>query len=478
MAETLKDKTAKGLFWGGISTVSQQVLNLFFGIFLARILNAEDYGMVGMLAIFSAIASSIQESGFTAALTNKRDATHQDYNAVFWFSTLTGSTLYIILFFCAPLIGRFFHTPQLIPLARFLFLGFLIASTGIAHNAILFKNLKVKEKAKIDITALIVSGTAGVLMALNGLSYWGIAAQSVLYISSITVLRWHFSPWRPTFNFNFAPIREMLPFSIKLFLTNIVNQVNANIFSVLLGRFYSKSDVGYYAQGNKWMIMGQSVVYGMVANVAQPIFSQINDDPERQIRVFRKIFRFTVCIALPAMTGLAFIAQEFITLAIGAKWLPAVPILQILCLAGFSWILINLYSQVAISKGRSNLYFWCNLLFGAAQILIAFFMLRWGILRMVFANALGYVLLLVVWQCILKRLIGLRHREVLRDLLPYLVINFMVFLVAYLLTAPIESEVLSLVCKVLLVVIFYIGALWKFNSVVFKEIVTHLKKMF
>ena len=105
MSESLKEKTAKGLFWGGFSNGIQQLLNLFFGIFLARLLNADDYGMVGMLTIFIAVAGTLQESGFTNALTNKREVTHKDYNAVFWFSTLTGITMYILLFLSAPRIS-------------------------------------------------------------------------------------------------------------------------------------------------------------------------------------------------------------------------------------------------------------------------------------------------------------------------------------------------------------------------------------
>ena len=138
MAEqSLKEKTARGLFWGGLSNGVQQLLNLFFGIFLARILNAEDYGMVGMLSIFSLIAGSLQESGFTAALANKKEISHKDYNAVFWFSTGLSACLYLILFFCAPLIARFYHTPELAALARYSFLGFFVASLGIAHSAYL-----------------------------------------------------------------------------------------------------------------------------------------------------------------------------------------------------------------------------------------------------------------------------------------------------------------------------------------------------
>ena len=143
MAEqSLKEKTAKGLFWGGFSNGIQQLLNLLFGIIITRMLDSTDYGMIGMLAIFTAVANSIQESGFTAALANKQTFRHEDYNAVFWFSFLMGASLYLLLFFCAPFIAAFYKTPQLIPLSRFLFLGFLISSCGTAHNAVLFGERK------------------------------------------------------------------------------------------------------------------------------------------------------------------------------------------------------------------------------------------------------------------------------------------------------------------------------------------------
>ena len=162
MAEqTLKEKTAKGLFWGGLSNGVQQILNALFGLVLARVLDASDYGMVGMLAIFSAIASTIQESGFTAALTNQKKIKHKDYNAVFWFSSLTGVLFYLVLFFCAPLIAKFYDKPELIGLSRIAFLGFLFGGFGIASNAYLFKTLMIKERAKIDIVSLICSGLIG-----------------------------------------------------------------------------------------------------------------------------------------------------------------------------------------------------------------------------------------------------------------------------------------------------------------------------
>ena len=181
--QSLKEKTAKGLFWGGFSNGIQQLLNLLFGIFLARLLTPSDYGMVGMLAIFSLIASSIQESGFTAALVNKKEVTHNDYNAVFWFNAAISLSLYLLLFLCAPLIADFYDTPELTPLARYSFIGFFIASLGISHSAYLLRNLMVKQRALSSVIGLTVSGITGVTLAYFGFSYWGIATQSIVYVT-------------------------------------------------------------------------------------------------------------------------------------------------------------------------------------------------------------------------------------------------------------------------------------------------------
>jgi hypothetical protein len=262
--QSLKDKTAKGLFWGGFSNGIQQLLNLVFGIFIARLLTPSDYGMVGMLAIFSLIAGSIQESGFTAALVNKKEVTHKDYNAVFWFNIITSLCLYLVLFLCAPLIAYFYKVPELTPLARYSFTGFFIASLGISHSAYLKRNLMVKQQAMSSVIGLTVSGIAGVTLAYLGFSYWGYATQSIVYVAVNTACYWHFTRWRPTLQFSLAPIKEMFGFSGKLLITNIFNHINNNLFSVILGKYYSKIEVGYYNQSNKWCGMGQQFILGMI----------------------------------------------------------------------------------------------------------------------------------------------------------------------------------------------------------------------
>lgn len=471
---TLKGKTAKGLFWGGMSNGVQQLLNLFFGIFLARILNAEDYGMVGMLTIFTVIAGSLQESGFTNALVNKKDASHKDFNAVFWFSTLLGITLYIILFFCAPLIAQFYHKPELTPLARFLFLGFLMSSTATAHNAVLFKRLMVKQKAIAQICGLTISGIVGVTMAFNGMAYWGIATQSVVNIIVTNALFWFFSPWRPTFSIDLKPLKKMFGFSSKILVTNIFIQANNNIFSVLLGRLFSTAEVGYYTQANKWDNMGYSLIGNMVNGVAQPVLTAVSDDQSRQRNVFRKMLRFTSFISFPAMFGLALVAHELIVIAVTDKWLPCVTILQWLCIWGAFFPITALYTNLIISKGRSNIYMWNTIALGIIQLAALLFVHSYGIQAMITVFVLINVGWLFIWQYFVWKLLGLTLMKALKDILPFTIFAFTTMVATYFITLSISNIYILFITKIIIATVIYIFIMWITNSVVFKESIQFL----
>ena len=178
---SLKERTANGLLWGSINSGAQQVLNLVFGIFLARLLSPADYGMVGMLTIFSLIASTLQESGFISGLNRKKNVTPADYNAVFWVNVICSLSIYVLLFFSAPLIAAWFRQPVLVPLARLSFLSFVISSLNTAPRAWLFRNMRVRETAILSLAALVVSGITGVCLAWNGFAYWGIAIQNLIF---------------------------------------------------------------------------------------------------------------------------------------------------------------------------------------------------------------------------------------------------------------------------------------------------------
>ena len=476
MSESLKDKTAKGLLWGGISNGAQQLLNLLFGIFLSRLLTPDDYGMVGMLTIFSLIAGTIQESGFISALINKKNIQDKDYNAVFWFSILTSICLYTLLFFCAPLIAQFFHQPELTALARYSFLGFFISSTGVAHSAYFYKNLMVKQRAVLNITALIISGIVGITMAYNGFSYWGIATQNIVYISTVMIGYWFYSPWRPTFQLNFHPLKGMITFSSKMLVTNIFNHLNNNIFSIILGKFYSEKEVGYYNQANKWNYMGHSLISGMIHGVAQPVLTQVIDDSERQLRVFRKMIRFTAFVSFPAMFGLSLIAPELITIAITDKWSNSAQILQLLCLSGAFVPLLNLCSNLIISKGKSNIYMWNAITLGLLQLMVMCLIHPYGIRTMIITYVCIQISWLMVWHYFVRREINYRFIHMLKDILPFLCIAAAVMIATYYLTLSIANIYLLFISKIAIAGILYLLLMWVSGSQTFRESLQYLRK--
>lgn len=456
---TLKIKAGKGLLWSGISSGSIQFLNLVFGIFLARLLNASDYGMVGMLTIFSLIAGSLQDSGFSLALINKPNVTKKDYNAVFWFSSLMGIALYLSLFFSSPLLARFFHTPELKSLARYAFLGTLFSSFGIVPAARLSRNLKFRERAVSSITALLISGITGVVLAYKGFSYWGIATQTNLYTLIVSALNWWFSRWRPTLSFNFSPIRNFFGFSSKMLLTSIFTHINNNLFSVILGRFYNRVAVGNYNQANKWNTMCDSLIYTTINSVSQPVLAQVADDRKRQARIFRKILRITAFLSFPTMFGLSLVAPELITIAITEKWTESAALLRLLAIGGAFLPISLLYSNLLVSNGKSDIYMWNTMALGVLQVGTMLLLFPYGIRTMIYVYMGLNTAWVFVWHYFVHKQIGLSLLNALKDVVPYGVVSAGVMVACHFLTAPISNLYIRFGCKVALAILLYIAAM-------------------
>ena len=427
MAETLKEKTAKGLLWGGLNSTVQQLLGIVFGIILARQLNQSDFGMIAMISIFSLIGNDLQNSGFKTALANLREPTDRDYNSVFWFNILMGGSIYLVLFLCAPLIARFYHVPELTALARYAFLGIVFASLGTAQSAWLFKNLRAKQQAKAGMVAVLLSSSVAVVMAYMGFAYWALATQTNLYILTCTLLYWHYSPWRPTMQCpsdcsNAAsqrskfkvqgpsdgskadaqrtipstlnspldpqgrfrseaekelstirdvlrPALKMFRFSVKLLISQVLTDVNNNILNILIGRFYGRHDTGNYNQAFQWSTKGSNIIQNMVQQVAQPVLVSVDNERERQLRILRKMMRFAAFLSFPLLFGLSLVSHEFIVTLLGEKWAESAAYLRLLAIASAFLPLSTLLANVVITKGRSNIFMYVNLTLACLQTL-------------------------------------------------------------------------------------------------------------
>ena len=473
--QNLKEKTALGLFWGFLSSGGMQLLNLIIGIFLARLISPEEYGIVGMLAIFTLLANNLQESGFGVALVNIKNITHNDYNSVFWFNVGMSVLLYLILFLCAPLIAAFFHQPCLVPLSRFVFLAFIIASFCISPNAMLVRDLKMKEKAITSLSALIVSGTVAVIMAIKGFSYWSLATQQVLYNVVICIGRYYYTRWCPTFKVDFTPVKKMFSFSYKVLITSVLTTINNNVLTVIFGRLFPAQAVGNYTQANKWNTMAYQLVTNTVAQVAQPVLTRVTDDNDRQRRIFGKMLRFTAFLAFPAMFGLAMVAPQVILLAIGDQWVDSIPLLQILCISGAFIPIYTIYQNLFLSHGKSETYMWLTIIQIAIMLITVLACHKLGITAMVIAFAGINILWLLAWQWFASKLIGYRFMSMLRDLLPFMLIALVVMGVTYLVTLFISNMYFLLIARILLAAALYLMTMKSLRARILEECIEFIR---
>ena len=475
--ENLKDKTAKGLMWGAINNGTMQVLNLLIGIIILRQITPEDTGLVGLLAIFTAIAGNLQSSGFSTALINEKQPTAQQYNSVFWFNILMGGLLYVILFCSAPLIAWFFHQPRLINLSRFIFLSFFISSFGISTNAYMVKNMMNCEITIVNLTALVISGSVAILMAINDMAYWSLAWQQVVNSTILIIGRFYYVKWKPSINFTFDYIRQTFSFSMKILVTMIVNTVNQNMLTVIFGRLFRDARVvGNFFQAYKWDSMAFQTVGGMVGQVAQPVLVSVRDEKDREQQVFRKMLRFTSFLSFPALFGLALVAREFILCTIGWKWIECVPLLQILCISGAFMPVYTLYQNLIISHGRSDINMWLNIGQIALQLGVILAFYQQGITTMVMAYTTFNILWLLMWMIFAKRIIGLRIVDTAKDMLPFVLCGGVVMLITYYSTKMIANIYLLLTVRVVIAAALYYGVMRLLNVVILRECLQYIFK--
>ena len=455
MAETLKEKTAKGLFWGAMNNGAMQVIGLVFGIMLGRLLSKADFGMMAMINVFPLIAIALQNSGFASAIGNLKQPTANDYNSVFWFNIIVGGSLYGILFFCAPFIADFYHDERLVSLCRLAFVNILFSSLGTAQAAFLFKNMMVKQQAKASITAVLVSSTVGALMAWQGFAYWSLAMQGVTYVGLNTLLVWHYSSWRPSLKIDFRPVKRMFPFSFKIAATTIATKINENVMNILLGRFYTNAITGSYNQAYQWNSKCYLLLQGMLNPVIQPVLVDLSGDSERQLKAFRKMVRFIAFLSFPLLFGLSLVSDEFIVITLTEKWRSSAELLRVLCIGGSVMPLYTLFSNVVISKGKSGIYFGCTVSLSVIQIILMLLLYPYGIHVMVYAYVALTVVWMFIWYGLAYRFIAYKPWDFIRDLFPFLLAALAVMSVTYFATKPIGNLYLLLLARVLMAAALY-----------------------
>ncbi len=318
-------------------------------------------------------------------------------------------------------------------------------------------------------TAVIISNIVGVTMAWKGFSYWALATQTLVYILLNSLLLWYYSSWRPTFHVDFTPLKEMFKFSCKILATTILTHINNSVLNILLGRLYTPKEVGDYSQANIWSSKCYYLLQGMVDQVAQPIFTVVTEERERQLHILRKLVRFIAFLSFPMLFGLSLVSHEFILVTIQEKWLVSADYLQILCIGGAFIPIYTVFSNLIISKGKSGTYLLITLALCVCQILAMILLYPFGILTMIVVYTLISVLWVFINHFFVKKYTGYRLSHFLLDILPFALTALGVMCITYACTMMIINPYVLLLVRVALAASLYYILMRAANVVVLKE---------
>ncbi len=431
MDNSLKKKVISGIIWNGIGFFLNYGLNLIFQIILARLLLPKDFGLIGMISIFISLSMIFIESGFSSALIQKKNPTQLDYSSVFYFNIIIGIALYFILFFTAPYIAYFFLEPKLISILRWFGLTLILSSFIVVHTAIVNKNMNYKLITKINVISSVISGVFGITLAFLDFGVYSLVYKMVLFGAINFVLFILLSKWKPSFIFSSKSIKSLFKFSSNLLLSSIIHSIYLNINNLLIGKFYSSIQLGYYTQGKKLQEIPAIQLSEVVAKVMFPAFSTIQDDNEKIKSIYKRVILSVIWIIFPMVIYLATMSNEIIIIFFTEKWLPAVPYLQILCIGNMLYPIHYISMNLSKSKGFSNVFLKIEIvkkIIGFSAIVIA---IPHGVVALVFAEMITSWLVLYFNLSWNGKLINYSFREQIKDYFPTFLLIFFVGTTTY-----------------------------------------------
>ena len=353
----LKQKAKTAVLWSGADILLRQGLQFGISIALARMLSPEEFGTIALLYLFTGIASAFVDSGFSAALVQRQDVTHTDESTVFWFNLAMALIVAMALAASAPAIAAFFNREILVPLTQVLALNIFISALGSVHGTLLNKQLEFKIQMKIGAASTVISGCVAMAMAWNGYGIWALAVQTVAASLVTTVLFWTMSIWRPQWVFSFDSVKRLFGFGGYMLASSLLDIVYNRVYTLLIGKFYGVQELGFYNRADSTKQLPVGVLSGILGRVAFPIFSAAAHDTIQLRRGVRLALRSMMLLNVPMMIGLIAVAEPLILVLFGAKWLPAVPIMQVLCIGGVFWPLHVINLNVLMAQGHSHLFF-------------------------------------------------------------------------------------------------------------------------
>ena len=469
MSDSLKSKTVKGVVWSSIERFSTQGVQFLIMIIMARLLTPKDYGLIGMLAIFLAVAQSLIDSGFSQALIRKQDRTDVDNSTVFYFNIVVSSALYLILFIAAPFVADFYNQPELTSVMRVVCLGVILNSLAVVQRALLTVRIDFKTQAKASLSAAVISGCIGIVLAYCGFGVWSLVVQQLLNLSVNTLLLWIFSKWRPIAVFSWKSFHELFAFGSKMLASGLLDTLYRNIYPIVIGKLFSASSLGHYTRAHQFSEFPSSNVTGIIQRVTYPILCGIQDETERLEAVYRKFLKLSAFIIFPLMIGMSAVARPFIDIVLGKQWGFCGQLLQIICFAMMWYPIHAINLNLLQVKGRSDLFLRLEIIKKILGITVLCITAPFGLVVMCYGQIFNSIVALVINTYYTGKLINVGFIRQMKDLLPTILLSLTMFGAILLVNGFIEANIYRLIIGVLVGVIVYASGSYIFK---FKELQT------
>ena len=475
MAESLKDKTVKGLGWSALDNAARYGMQFFIGVVLARLLSPDDYGLLGLVGIFTVVCTALINGGFTTALIRKKDVTDDDYNTVFICNLGMSLLLYAVVFLCAPLIAIFFSREELTPLVRVTSLGLIIGALAMVQQTRLTKRIDFKTQTKITLVATAVSGVVGIGMAFAGFGVWALVGQQLMSQIISTILLYIYNRWLPRLRFSTESFHNLFGFGWKMMVSVLLDAVWKELYQVVVGKFYSPATLGQYTRGRHYAKLFSQNLTMVVERVTYPVLSSIQDDKERMVLAYRRIIRNSMFITVVIMFSLGAVSEPLIYCMIGPKWHEASTYLPLICITYSLYPLHAINLNMLQVQGRSDLFLGLEIIKKVISLAPLFIGAFVGIMPMLWTNLLVGIIAYFLNSHYSGRLLGYSSWMQLRDIAPSYTLAITIALSVWFLKYLPMSYWIILPLQIVVgtVVFFTLCKLFKMNE--YNEIIEILK---
>ena len=374
--QSLKDKTVTGTFWSAADTFLGQGVTFVVGIILARMLSPSEYGLIGIVLIFTIILSGVVDSGFSNALIRKTETTDNDYNTMFITNMAMSIAMFILLYLFAPIIAQFFERGELISLCRVMGLILIIQALSITQATILSKSLDFKTKTKASFISAVLSGIVGIVMAFAGFGVWALVGQQLSRSAFYTISLWLLVRWRPSFSFSKDSFHYMWSFGWKLMLSGLLGNIWNQLYQVVVGKYYSSSTLGQYTRSKEYASIFSSNLTAIIQRVSYPALAEIKNDKDRMVLAYRRIIKETMFVTAFSMFTLGAVSEPLIYCLIGPQWNDAASFLPLICLSMVLYPLHSINLNMLQIQGRSDVYLYLEIIkkiIGVIPLLLGIF---------------------------------------------------------------------------------------------------------